>query len=162
MDSSNPTTATVTEHRRYSERNAVRIKRIQQLKDYGLTLAEIRELFELAKNDRTGDSVRRAWPRNTARASRTRTDAGDALAMELKEKSIRVWAFGIVNMIHAYDPDRVIVSGGIIKHNENIIVQFQEIVSKHTWTPWGIVEVVKATWPEHNAILGCDYLLQHV
>lgn len=47
-----------SEHRRYSERNAVRIKRIQQLKDYGLTLAEIRELFDLAKNDRTGDSVR--------------------------------------------------------------------------------------------------------
>ncbi len=47
-----------SEHRRYSERNAVRIKRVQQLKDYGLTLAEIRELFNLAKNDRTGDSVR--------------------------------------------------------------------------------------------------------
>lgn len=46
------------EHRRYSERNAIRIKRIQQLKDYGLTLLEIRELFELAQRDRTGESVR--------------------------------------------------------------------------------------------------------
>ncbi len=46
------------EHRRYSERNAVRIKRIQQLKDYGLSLAEIRELFALARKDRSGDSVR--------------------------------------------------------------------------------------------------------
>ncbi|PKL26546.1 MAG: MerR family transcriptional regulator [Spirochaetae bacterium HGW-Spirochaetae-3] len=48
------------EHRRYSERNAVRIKRIQQLKDYGLTLAEIHELFELARRDRSGDSVRKS------------------------------------------------------------------------------------------------------
>ncbi len=46
------------EHRRYSERNAIRIKRIQQLKDYGLTLSEISELFELAKRDRTGVAVR--------------------------------------------------------------------------------------------------------
>lgn len=46
------------EHRRYTERNAVRIKRVQQLKDYGLTLAEIRELFDLASRDRSGDSVR--------------------------------------------------------------------------------------------------------
>lgn len=47
------------EHRRYSERNAVRIRRIQQLKDYGLSLADISEIFELARRDRTGDAVRR-------------------------------------------------------------------------------------------------------
>lgn len=45
-------------HRRYSERNAVYLKRIQQLKDYGLTLSEIRELFDLARRDRSGDKVR--------------------------------------------------------------------------------------------------------
>ncbi len=45
-------------HRRYSERNAVYLKRIQQLKDYGLTLAEIRELFDLARRDRSGGKVR--------------------------------------------------------------------------------------------------------
>jgi DNA-binding transcriptional MerR regulator len=61
-----------SEHRRYSERNAVRIKRIQQLKDYGLTLAEIRELFELAKNDRTGVSVR------TSLAAKYRARLADA------------------------------------------------------------------------------------
>jgi len=47
------------EHRRYSERNAVRLRRIQQLKDYGLTLSEISEIFDLARKDRSGDSVRR-------------------------------------------------------------------------------------------------------
>jgi len=48
------------EHRRYSERNAIRVKRIQQLKDYGLTLSEIRELFDLARLDRSGESVRKS------------------------------------------------------------------------------------------------------
>lgn len=47
------------EHRRYSERNAIRLKRIQQLKDYGLTLAEISEVFELARKDRSGEMVRK-------------------------------------------------------------------------------------------------------
>lgn len=47
-----------SEHRRYSERNTIRLKRIQQLKDYGLTLAEIRDLFELARRDRSGEAVR--------------------------------------------------------------------------------------------------------
>lgn len=45
-------------HRKYHERNAVYLKRIQQLKDYGLTLAEIRELFDLSRRDRSGDAVR--------------------------------------------------------------------------------------------------------
>ncbi|HET7838720.1 MAG TPA: MerR family transcriptional regulator [Rectinemataceae bacterium] len=46
-------------HRRYDERNAVHLKRIQQLKDYGLSLAEISELFDLARRDRSGESVRK-------------------------------------------------------------------------------------------------------
>jgi len=46
-------------HRKYSERNAIYLKRIQQLKDYGLSLAEIRELFDLARRDRSGDTVRK-------------------------------------------------------------------------------------------------------
>ncbi|MBU0936045.1 MAG: MerR family transcriptional regulator [Spirochaetes bacterium] len=45
-------------HRVYGEKNVIRLKRIQQLKDYGLTLAEIHELFELARKDRSGNSVR--------------------------------------------------------------------------------------------------------
>jgi DNA-binding transcriptional MerR regulator len=45
-------------HRKYDERNAVYLKRIQQLKDYGLSLADISELFELARRDRSGEKVR--------------------------------------------------------------------------------------------------------
>jgi MerR family transcriptional regulator, copper efflux regulator len=45
-------------HRRYSERNIVYLKRISQLKGYGLSLAEIKEFFALAKRDRTGESCR--------------------------------------------------------------------------------------------------------
>jgi DNA-binding transcriptional MerR regulator len=46
-------------HRKYPSRNAIYLKRIQQLKDYGLTLSEIRELFDLARRDRSGEAVRR-------------------------------------------------------------------------------------------------------
>ncbi len=46
-------------HRKYPERNAIYLKRIQQLKDYGLSLSEIRELFDLARKDRSGEAVRK-------------------------------------------------------------------------------------------------------
>lgn len=90
----------------------------------------------------------------------TLAEERDDLALEIREKSIRAWGFGIVNMIHAYDPDRVVVSGGIIKNNAWILNRFQDIVNRHTWSPWGKAEVVMASWPEENAILGCEYLLK--
>jgi DNA-binding transcriptional MerR regulator len=46
-------------HRRYPEKNVVSLKRIQQLKDYGLSLVEIKELFDLAREDRSGALIRR-------------------------------------------------------------------------------------------------------
>jgi DNA-binding transcriptional MerR regulator len=47
------------DHRRYPERNIVYLKRIQQLKAYGLMLGEIKEFFRLAEEDRTGESCKR-------------------------------------------------------------------------------------------------------
>ena len=46
-------------HRKYPARNIIYLKRVQQLKDYGLALAEIRELFDLARRDRSGEAVRK-------------------------------------------------------------------------------------------------------
>jgi len=74
------------EHRRYSERNAIRVKRIQQLKDYGLTLAEIRELFDLARLDRSGESVRKSLSekyRARLEDAKKRRDALDAYIDDL-------------------------------------------------------------------------------
>jgi DNA-binding transcriptional MerR regulator len=45
-------------HRRYSESDLVHLRRVQQLKDYGLALGEIREIFELAREDPTGQKSR--------------------------------------------------------------------------------------------------------
>ncbi|MBU0929121.1 MAG: MerR family transcriptional regulator [Spirochaetes bacterium] len=73
-------------HRRYPERNAVRVRRIQQLKDYGLTLAEIRELFDLAARDRSGESVRKSLSekyRSRLEEARKKRDALDSYIEDL-------------------------------------------------------------------------------
>ena len=46
-------------HRRYSEQNIVYLKRVAQLKSYGLSLGEIGEFFALAESDRSGEACRR-------------------------------------------------------------------------------------------------------
>jgi DNA-binding transcriptional MerR regulator len=45
-------------HRRYSEKDLLHLQRVQQLKDYGLTLGEIREIFDLSREDPTGEKSR--------------------------------------------------------------------------------------------------------
>ncbi|HOI22123.1 MAG TPA: MerR family transcriptional regulator [Spirochaetales bacterium] len=45
-------------HRRYPGVNIIYLKRIQQLKGYGLSLGEIKEFFDLAERDPSGESCR--------------------------------------------------------------------------------------------------------
>ena len=45
-------------HRRYSQKDLLHLQRVQQLKGYGLTLGEIREIFELSREDPSGEKSR--------------------------------------------------------------------------------------------------------
>jgi MerR family copper efflux transcriptional regulator len=45
-------------HRRYSEKDLLHLRRVQQLKDYGLSLGEIREIFALSREDPSGEKSR--------------------------------------------------------------------------------------------------------
>jgi DNA-binding transcriptional MerR regulator len=67
------------DHRRYPARNIVYLKRIAQLKSYGLSLGEIREFFALAREDRTGESCKRQlirkYEERMAEAERVKSEA---------------------------------------------------------------------------------------
>jgi len=69
-------------HRRYSEKNIVYLKRISQLKSYGLTLGEIKEFFSLAAQDRTGESCRKLL----LDKYRERIEAEERLAEQVKKR----------------------------------------------------------------------------
>jgi len=45
-------------HRRYTASDHLHLQRVQQLKGYGLALGEIREIFELSREDPTGERSR--------------------------------------------------------------------------------------------------------
>ena len=45
-------------HRRYSQKDLLHLQRVQQLKGYGLTLGEIREIFDLSRKDPSGEKSR--------------------------------------------------------------------------------------------------------
>ncbi|WP_054027591.1 ROK family protein [Bacillus sp. FJAT-28004] len=70
------------------------------------------------------------------------------------------WNTGIVNLIHAYEPEIVILSGEFMKSQADIVPLIQEQVLKCAWTPWGNVRFVVAEDPDTSVLLGVSKLLE--
>jgi glucokinase len=62
-------------------------------------------------------------------------------------------------MIHAYDPEIIVMGGGVMKSAGEIVPVIQSHVQKYAWTPWGKVEVRAALLGNHAALLGAVPLL---
>ncbi|CAG7616204.1 ROK family protein [Paenibacillus allorhizosphaerae] len=86
-------------------------------------------------------------------------DAGDRVASELAEQLILQWGAGLVNMVHAYDPELVVLSGGLMKSASRVLPQLAAYVHKHAWAPWGKVRITAAARPELSVLLGVSHLL---
>lgn len=84
---------------------------------------------------------------------------GDELAERIKVECLRIWSAGVINLIHAYDPEVVILGGGILNSKEEIIPFVQNEVAKHAWCPWGDVDVRASELMDDAAVLGVAYCL---
>jgi glucokinase len=89
----------------------------------------------------------------------TAADGGDLLAQKLLHRSLEAWSAGVINLIHAYDPEMAIIGGGPLHRAEIIIPYLADQVDRRAWTPWGSVRVVKAHDIDNAALRGAAYLL---
>ena len=89
----------------------------------------------------------------------TRAAAGDPCALALREHSIQVWATLVVNLIHAYDPELVIVGGGIMASAAVILPAIRAHVARHAHTPWGQVRIEPSTLADDAALVAGEWLL---
>lgn len=88
------------------------------------------------------------------------TGNNDRVAKEVLDNCLSVWAAGIITMIHAYDPELIILSGGGMRSSGVILPALQEKVNQLAWTPWGKVKLVEARFPDSAALYGADYLVR--
>lgn len=86
-------------------------------------------------------------------------DAGDRVAVEVLEYCLKVWATGAVGLIHAYDPERIVMGGGVMRSAAVILPYIQAYVKQHAWTPWGKVEIVAAQLGNDAGLFGAIPLL---
>lgn len=88
-------------------------------------------------------------------------DGGDPLAQELSQNSLSAWACTLQNLIYAYDPERVIISGGIVGNDDKVLNFFREKIQIASWLPENHrIEIVLATQPEWAGVSGAAFLIQ--
>lgn len=80
---------------------------------------------------------------------------GDPVAREVVAYFTRYLSAGVVSLIHAYDPDLVVLGGGIAEASAQFVPALQSYIDEHTWTlPRGRVRVTRAELGDTAALLG--------
>jgi glucokinase len=85
--------------------------------------------------------------------------SGDRIACEIRDYCLCVWATGAVGLIHAYDPERIVIGGGVMRSASVILPFVQAYVNEHAWTPWGKVQIVAAQLGNNAGLFGAIPLL---
>lgn len=86
-------------------------------------------------------------------------DRGDQVALEIRQHCLEVWAANAVALIHAYDPEVVVMGGGVLGRADIILPFVQNHINKYAWAAWGTPVVRAAQLGERAALLGAIPLL---
>ncbi len=87
-------------------------------------------------------------------------EAGDGVAITVRDRCVAVWSTLAVGLIHAYDPEVIVIGGGVMRRAAEVVPPIEEYVHRHAWTPWGKVEVHAAQLGNEAALLGSVPLLE--
>jgi len=87
---------------------------------------------------------------------------GDALAASLLEQSLRAWGIAVVNLIHAYDPEMIIIGGGIMRQEKKILPYIQRMADQYAWLPAGTTRLAAAIQVDYAGLLGMEYLTHNL
>jgi glucokinase len=86
--------------------------------------------------------------------------ADDDCAKSLLDHSVQVWGSLAVSLIHAYDPERLVIGGGIMASRDILLPRLQDYVAQFAHTPWGKVKVVASVLGDQAALLAAEWLVR--
>ena len=82
----------------------------------------------------------------------------DKVAKEILNHCLDAWAFGVLNLVHSFDPEKVALSGGIMASGDKIIERIKKVLNDYSWLPNDSIKIEKAYRPNDAALLGIGYL----
>lgn len=88
---------------------------------------------------------------------------GEAEATLLCTECMDVWAAAIVNYIHAYDPEVIVMGGGIMKSGDIIIPYIRNRIDQLVWCPQSKkVDIKPSALGDNAALMGISYTLSTI
>lgn len=85
---------------------------------------------------------------------------GNELANFLKNQSLKAWSIVIKNMIYAFDPEKIVLSGGILGSSQELLPYLQQEVNTLSWLNGQTVKIETANYPDWAGVMGAAYLAQ--
>ena len=80
-------------------------------------------------------------------------EQNDPLSLRLFNGAASALGMGAVNLVHAYDPEVVILGGGPT-HIPSLCEKIAAYVRQYAWTPWGKVDIRTTENPDTSVLLG--------
>lgn len=87
---------------------------------------------------------------------------GNNDAIIIRNECMDIWAAGLISLIHAYDPEKIVIGGGIMRSADIIVPYIQNRVNNLAWTPWGKIEIVASELMDNSAILGVSNIVYNL
>jgi len=78
----------------------------------------------------------------------------DPLCRDLRDRALQVWSALAVSLVHAYDPEILIVGGGIAAAGDDLFAPLSDYLTRYAWTPWGKVKLRPSECGADAAVLG--------
>lgn len=85
--------------------------------------------------------------------------SGDVDAILLRNECMDVWSAAIITYIHAYDPQVIVLGGGIMKSKDVILPYIRERVNRLAWCPSEEVRIIASELGDNAAVLASEYSL---
>lgn len=79
---------------------------------------------------------------------------GDALAVQLRDKALDTWAAALINGVHFFDPQKIIISGGIMASADVILPALQRILDEQAIQVAEPAQIVAAGLGDGAALVG--------
>lgn len=124
------------------------------------SLHYISTVNRLARDDDRFSSSALAASDQFTYADLFRLAPSDKLAESLLKRSMDIWGALCVSLIHAFDPTRVILGGGVMR-SASVILPHVQGWAKRACTPWGEVEVVTGGLGDAAALLGMASMFEN-
>ncbi len=84
---------------------------------------------------------------------------GDKSAIEMRDHCLKAWSLGIISLIHAFDPERIVIGGGVMMSGDLVLANIREMIKKHSWVKDNPPQLVAAAHPDFAGILGMYHLV---